>query len=374
MRGGEGIIGFGEIARFEAASLAEAAGQWNAFTKTLAHRSLIPHAHPLAFVSGVFDPSNSAGMSVIVVPESTITVRHGKAWFTTFNENLSVPEVITAPVPPMPLAEITPNGLDGREWKRAVTQAIELLAQDCELEKVVLARAVTAKTASPISLRQLATHLSAQYKNCWTFIVDGMVGASPELLIRLEDGLATSRVLAGTIPREGSTEKLSQVLIDSDKDLREHEYARDSVAQALEPFCSAMNVPDAPSVLRLPNVLHLASDITGIVHDSSTSALDLALALHPSAAVCGTPTALARQAIAELEQLDRGRYAGPIGWVDTSGNGEIAIALRCGKLNDNDPRQIELYAGCGIISESDPEAEYAETQAKLLPMLNALGR
>ncbi len=145
-----------------------------------------------------------------------------------------------------------------------------------------------------------------------------------------------------------------------------------SVAEALAPFCSGMHVPDAPYVLELPNVLHLATDIAAVA-DHGTSALRLAAALHPSAAVCGTPTEQARAMIAELERMDRGRYAGPVGWIDAHGDGEWGIALRCGQLDETDPRQIRLFAGCGIVAGSDPAAELAEAAAKLVPMRDALG-
>jgi menaquinone-specific isochorismate synthase len=131
-------------------------------------------------------------------------------------------------------------------------------------------------------------------------------------------------------------------------------------------------VPDVPYVLDLPNVLHLATDVTAAV-EADISSLGLAAALHPSAAVCGTPTEVARATLAELEQLDRERYAGPVGWIDAAGDGEWAIALRCGQLEETDARQIRLFAGCGIVAGSDPAAELAEAAAKLVPMRDALG-
>jgi menaquinone-specific isochorismate synthase len=130
-------------------------------------------------------------------------------------------------------------------------------------------------------------------------------------------------------------------------------------------------VPETPFVLHLPNVMHLATDVAGVASDGSSS-LALAASLHPSAAVCGTPTEVARELIRELEGMDRGRYAGPVGWIDASGDGEWGIALRCAQVDPTDPARMRLFAGCGIVAGSQPEAELAESAAKLLPMRDAL--
>jgi menaquinone-specific isochorismate synthase len=208
------------------------------------------------------------------------------------------------------------------------------------------------------------------------FLVDGLVGATPELLVRLSKSLVTSRVLAGTIRKTGDEDRdltLAASLAKSSKDLEEHEYAVRSVADALAPFCSSTNVPDSPFVLHLSNVMHLATDVTGVLNDSAkpTDIFTLISELHPSAAVCGTPTKKASELIAELEQMNRGRYAGPVGWIDIHGDGEIAIALRCGQISQNQLK-IQIYAGCGVVAGSDPEKEFAESQAKLMPMRTAL--
>jgi menaquinone-specific isochorismate synthase len=207
--------------------------------------------------------------------------------------------------------------------------------------------------------------------------VDGLLGATPEMLVRREKGLVTSRVLAGTIRRTGDDDRdlaLAGSLARSSKDLEEHEYAVRSVADALDPYCSGMNVPETPFVLHLPNVMHLATDVTGVLRSGGdASSLGLAAALHPSAAVCGTPTAAAAAMISELEGMDRGRYAGPVGWMDASGDGEWGIALRCAQVDPQDGRRLRLFAGCGIVAGSDPEAELAESTAKLVPMRDALG-
>jgi menaquinone-specific isochorismate synthase len=215
------------------------------------------------------------------------------------------------------------------------------------------------------------------------------------MLVRLERGLVTSRVLAGTIRRTGDDTHdlaLAGSLARSSKDLEEHEYAVRSLADALAPHCSSMNVPEAPFVLHLPNVMHLATDVAGVLADGATS-LRLAAALHPTAAVCGTPTDAARDLIRELEGMDRGRYAGPVGWIDARGDGEWGIALRCAEIVpdqpardgsvDDDPargstgnrasRTLRLFAGCGIVAGSDPSSELAESDAKLVPMRDALG-
>ena len=141
-----------------------------------------------------------------------------------------------------------------------------------------------------------------------------------------------------------------------------------SVADALAPHCTSMNVPESPYVLHLPNVMHLATDVNGVVHDVATS-LQLAESLHPSAAVGGTPTPQATRLIAEIEGMPRDRYAGPVGWMDASGDGEWGIALRSAMVTDGG---VRLFAGCGIVASSDPEAELAESQAKFVPVRDAL--
>jgi menaquinone-specific isochorismate synthase len=187
-------------------------------------------------------------------------------------------------------------------------------------------------------------------------------------------------VLAGTIRRTGDDDAdlaRAAILAHSSKDLEEHEYAVASVVQALAPFCSSTNVPDAPFVLHLPNVLHLASDVTAVLAGGQDggphpTSLALAAALHPTAAVCGTPTDAARTLIRRVEGMDRARYAGPVGWVGADGDGEWGIALRSAELDPADPHRLRLFAGCGIVAASVPAAELAESRAKLVPMRTAL--
>jgi menaquinone-specific isochorismate synthase len=386
LRRGDGMVGIGEVARFEGGSAAEADEWWQQACARIEQETELPEysgTGPIAFASFVFDATHSAHRSVVIVPRLVIGRRKGTSWLTSIGgvggEVPAMPPRQSPPACP-PATTETSGSLGRRAWQGIVETAVGRIAAGA-LDKVVLARATTLAAPDRIDPRALVRRLAERYPSCWTYHVEGLVGASPEMLIRREGGLATSRVLAGTIrrsPASGSGEvsgeeldlKLAHALARSGKNLIEHELAVESVAHALEPFCSGMNVPDAPYVLELPNVLHLASDVTAVVHEG-VSVLRLAGELHPSAAVCGTPTTVARDTIAELEHLDRGRYSGPVGWVDSSGDGEFAIALRCGLLS-NDQRAITIYAGCGIVAESDPEEEFAETEAKLMPMLEAL--
>jgi menaquinone-specific isochorismate synthase len=245
---------------------------------------------------------------------------------------------------------------------------------DTPLEKVVLARDLKATGEKEIDPREILRRLSAEYPSTWTYCVDGLVGATPELLLRLSRGMVTSRVLAGTISKTGNDEKdlaLAASLARSSKDLEEHEYAVRSVADALEPFCASTNVPESPFVLHLANVMHLATDVTGALIESKreVDAFSILEKLHPSAAVCGTPTEIAAEAIKRIEGMNRGRYAGPVGWIDSRGDGELGLALRCGQITGN---EIRIFAGCGIVAGSNPEKELLESSAKMAPMQSAL--
>lgn len=380
IRRGDGFIGWGVAERFDCDSIDEADAWWTGFAAGLEHATEMPGTWgtgPLAFGGFTFDPTATSRRSTLVVPRIILGRRKGRAWLTSVCDCdqpwAELPAV--APEPPEPdVVEVANPGLGDEDWRDVVRDLAGRVTRG-EVEKVVLARSLSVRAASPLGPGWLVRRLSGAYPSCWTFSVDGMVGASPEMLVRREHGLVTSRVLAGTINRTGSESDdlaLASALARSSKDLVEHEIAVQSVADALEPHCSGMNVPESPFVLELANVMHLASDVTGVAL-SGVSALGLAAQLHPTAAVCGTPREYARALIAAHEALDRGRYAGPVGWIDTAGDGEFAIALRCGEIDPDDPATIRLFAGCGIVAESDPAEELAESYAKLSPMLEALG-
>jgi len=379
IRRGEGMVAWGEAARHKPTSIADAEEWWTTLCASVVVESELAEGPSgsglVAFGSFVFDP-DSAARSTLVVPATVVGRRDGRSWVTRIGPDVDVAVLPSPGAPPRPPVGVryAEGALSTDAWQAAVCQAVRRIGAG-ELEKVVLARDLLVSAAAEIDPRFLVARLAQRYASCWTYLVDDLVGATPEMLVRREGGRVTSRVLAGTIrrtaPADGHLDP-GAVLAQSGKDLEEHAYAVASVARSLAPFCSDLDVPATPYVLELPNVLHLATDVTAVARPGST-ALALAAALHPSAAVCGTPTPAARSLIAELEHLDRERYAGPVGWVDAHGDGEWGIALRCGQLDETDRRRMRLYAGCGIVAGSDPAAELAESVAKLLPMREALG-
>jgi menaquinone-specific isochorismate synthase len=204
--------------------------------------------------------------------------------------------------------------------------------------------------------------------------IDGMVGASPELLVSRVGDVVRSHPMAGTTPRGGdptADARLAATLLASAKDRHEHQLTIDMVQDTLLPFCSYLDAEAEPSVVPVANVQHLATLVEGRLSVPAASVLELVAALHPTPAVCGVPRDLALATIAELEQMDRGRYAGPVGWVDAAGNGRWAVGLRCAELDGSTAR---LFAGNGIVADSDPVTELAETRAKLQALLGAILR
>lgn len=384
-RRGEGFIGIGEAVRFDASGptrFEDAVAWWEDLVAAAAVRDEVnaPGTGIVGFGSFAF--ASTPGDSTLVVPNVVVGKRSGKTWLTTVAVDPSLPlaprldtlaEAAADPIEQPNDVSFADGALTGTEWVGVVADAVKRINAG-ELDKVVLARDLLAELDAPLDLRWPLNRLADQYPACWTYSVRGLFGATPEMLVRLEDGLVTSRVLAGTIRRSDDDAHdlaLAASLARSSKDLEEHEYAVRSVAEALDAHCTSINVPESPFVLHLPNVMHLATDIAGVVSDESSS-LQLAAALHPSAAVCGTPTPVALSLIAELERMDRGRYAGPVGWLDAAGNGEWGIALRCAEVSPSDPSRLRLFAGCGIVADSVPDAELAETQAKLVPIRDAL--
>jgi menaquinone-specific isochorismate synthase len=413
VRRGCGLAGWGEAARITLPAGEDrftAGEKWlrDLFERTVSDNEVgLPGTGPVAFGSFTFDPASDG--SVLIVPRTILgRAPSGQAWLTTvsaasafasaasapaaasasaasaFASAASAPAAASAasvsgtpPVPSDAQGPAAPQGLqwhDGRltapEWADAVAAAVGRITSGA-LRKVVLARDVFATASGPIDARVLLRRLAARYPDCYTFACANLVGATPELLVRRVGGEVTALILGGTSPR-GATPaedaELGAALLASAKNTEEHAYAVASVRDALAPLCADLDIPSRPSLLKLANVHHLGTAVSGTLA-ADRSVLSLAGALHPPAAVCGTPAEAALELIRELEHMERGRYAGPVGWVDANGNGEFGIALRCAEL---DGCRARLFAGCGIVAGSDPAAEVAETEVKFLPMRQSL--
>ena len=373
VRNGEGLIGWGIHAKTTVTGpkrFADARKWWDQQLDKLEINNSIhlPGTGPILFTSFSFDEAEE---SELVIPKVIVGMRGDKSWITWFGDGAQ-PKLITEKIT-FKNSNVIWQASDTEIWRKKVSRAIDEI-QNGRLDKVVLAREIVGKAEAIIDQRSILKNLAKGYPATWVYSNNGLIGATPELLLRLNKSMVVSRVLAGTISRTGDDEKdlaLAASLARSSKDLEEHEYAVRSVADALSPFCSSTNVPDSPYVLHLSNVMHLATDVSGAIAESNNLVDLFALIekLHPSAAVCGTPTNIAKQVIREIEDLNRGRYAGSIGWIDSSGDGEQGIALRCGYVNGN---EIHAFAGCGIVSGSDPDREIKESEAKFQPIKQAL--
>jgi menaquinone-specific isochorismate synthase len=372
VRESDGLVGWGEVARITVSGqsrFAEADSWWRTFTAGLhvSDEVGLPGTGPVAFASFTF--ADTSPGSVLVVPRVLVGRRDGIAWITEFSRG-DGPSAVRAvtPVRPSGTLRFADGLLPVAGYRKAVAEAVRRMRAG-ELDKAALAHDLIAVGDAPLDARFLLAGLARRYPTCWSYSVDGLVGATPELLVRRAEGTVSSRVLAGTI-WPGECEDLPGQLLGSTKDRHEHALAVDSLADALRPMCTALDVPETPSVIALRNVSHLASDVHGTLDPHApASLLQLAAAVHPTAAVGGTPRDAALALIAELEGMDRGRYAGPVGWMDGNGDGELGIALRCAQLEGPTAR---LFAGCGIVADSDPDTEVREAAAKMVAVRDAL--
>jgi menaquinone-specific isochorismate synthase len=381
VRDGTGFVGWGVAQRFTISGperFSRAQRWWSQWCAR-AHVDDdvgLPGTGPIAFASFTFDAGPQD--SVVIIPSVVVGRRGGRTWLTTVDAGCPDADDGVDPAPQGGPVVWSGGSRALEQWAGSVTEAITRIAAG-ELDKVVLARDVVADLPAPLDGSSLLRRMAAAYPQCWAFSVDSLLGATPELLVRRDGDVITSRVLAGTVRRGGDASAdagLAEALLASGKDLEEHEYAVHSVAEALAAHCTDLDVPRTPHVLSLANVQHLATDVRGRLADGAP-VLALAASLHPTAAVCGTPTERAAALIRDLEGLDRGRYAGPVGWIDSRGDGEFGIALRCAMAEDT-PRgpatRLRLFAGCGIVAGSTAEGEIAESEAKLDAVRRALPR
>ena len=374
MRRGEGIAGIGEAARLEFRGpdrIRHAAETWKQIAAASSVRDEVGRSGSGLVAFGAFAfADDSACASVLIVPKVVIGRRDGVSWVTRIDGAMDA--VAASPLGPEFRVMLQPGTLKPDGYREAVAAAIARIGSG-SVEKVVLARDLVARLPEGGDVRRVLTDLALGYPDTWTFAVDGLLGSSPETLVRVNAGTVTARVLAGSAGRGADAEAdaaASLALATSSKDLDEHRFAVESVLNALRPHVTGVGATEVPFALKLPNLWHLATDVEGPLSDGST-ALDLAAALHPTAAVAGTPRDAALALIHELEPFDRCRYGGPVGWVDADGNGKWAVALRSAEVRSDG--SVTAFAGAGIVADSDPERELAETRLKFRPIFEAFG-
>jgi menaquinone-specific isochorismate synthase len=298
----------------------------------------------------------------------------GRQWRTTVvGRPLPAPAPARAPVLPDGFSLTSPRSHP--DWQQTIADAVGEIDAG-RLDKVVVAREVLVEANRPIVVPDVLERLRALYPACVVFSVDGFVGASPELLVERRGASVRSHPLAGTFPRSGdphADDLLARQLVASVKDQREHRFVIDEIDRVLRPLCASLDVPAEPTIMQLRNVLHLGTEIGGTLsaNPSLPTALELAAALHPTPAVAGTPTEDALAWLAANERLCRGRYAGPVGWVDGAGDGMFAVGIRSAEVSGSRAR---LFAGVGIVDGSEPARELVETQLKLQALLAAIVR
>lgn len=377
-RDGVGVAGRGEAARLSRADAAKLLGEIVA-DDPVAH----PGTGPLAFGALPFLPGATADL---VVPEVIVgRGADGATWVTTVcadgpdaadgHRELRAGALGLRRSPPA----TGPGSFEVRSarppevWMAAVATATRAIRAGA-LEKVVLAREVVVTADAPIPVAAVIARLASGYPGCFLYLVEGFCGASPELLVSRGGDVVRAQPMAGTLPRSGDPDvdaRRTAQLLASPTYRHEHQVTIDAVHDALLGFSSYVDFEPQPSVVALANVSHLATSVEGRLSQPPASVLDLVDALHPTPAVCGRPRQAAFDLIAELEGLDRGRYAGAVGWVDADGNGEWAVAIRGATIDGPTARVI---AGNGIVAGADPPTELTETRAKLQAMLGAIVR
>ena len=365
VRDGVGIAGRGVAARVPLAEVP-------AFLAAIEHTDHVGGVTPLALGCGPFLPGDP---TELVVPAVLVgKAADGRRWVTTIGD--AAADLTPAPRPQPAAAAFTVAAAAPVEQYLAAVAAARDAVRAGHIAKAVIAREVTVSSDAPIDVHAVLLRLRASFGSSYRYSVDGFVGASPELLVRVDGNTVESHPLAGTAPRTGdpaTDARVAAELIASTKNQVEHRAVIDMVHDTLLPWCSFLDWEPEPSIVTVANVQHLGSRVEGHLSDPRPNVLDLVRALSPTPALGGAPRAEALALIAAVEGFARGRYGGAVGWVDAAGNGTWAVAIRCAELSA-DRRTARLIAGGGIVAESDPLAELAETQAKLQAMLSAIVR
>lgn len=367
VRDGVGVAGQGCAARIASSSASE-------FLASIDHDTNTESAGSGAILIGCV-PFTTAEAHSFVLPAVTISKdADGHAWITTIDGATPDLSARIGTVESASSYAVRP-GVDVKRYLTAVATARDTVRRG-DLTKVVIARDVIVESSNPIEIHALLTRLRSSFGSSYRYSFEGFVGASPELLLAVNGSEISSHPLAGTTRRTGDPKTdaaLAADLLASAKNQIEHRVVVDMVHDTLLPWCSYLDEEPEPSIVAVANVQHLGTHMSGILSQPAPNILDLVYALSPTPALGGHPRHEALELIARHEGFDRGRYGGAVGWMDSRGNGTWAVAIRCAELSP-DRRTARLFAGGGIVADSDPLSELAETQAKLQAMLAAIIR
>lgn len=370
VRDGVGIAGRGAAAHVPLADVA-------AVLAAIEHTDDVGGVHPIALGVVPFE----AGLPCeLIIPRVLVgKAADGRQWVTTVHAGPGdgPPVDLSAPPRPSPRAQsFTVSPLTDISSYLAAVRTARDAVRDGRLTKAVIAREVSVTSPEPIDVHAVLLRLKATFGSSFRYSVDGFIGASPELLVAVQGSTVRSRPLAGTTPRTGDPDtdrRAADELLASEKNQIEHRVVIDMIHDTLLPWCSYLDWQPEPSIVSVANVQHLSTELEGHLSDPRPNVLELVAALSPTPALGGFPKAEALALIAEAEGFLRGNYGGAVGWVDAAGDGTWAVAIRCAELSA-DRRTARLVAGGGIVAESDPLSELAETQAKLQAMLSAIVR
>jgi menaquinone-specific isochorismate synthase len=308
--------------------------------------------------------------SVLVIPKVVVGKQGDTLWLTTINIDETEALKLINLDSNFTSVSFEPGQISTEQYLLNVEKGLEVIASG-QIEKVVLARDISASVSTDFNINPALRKLEKKFDSCYIYSIAGMFGASPELLVKVSHSEFSARVLAGTAGRgtdPGVDQAIGAALIESPKNRAEHKFAIDSLVASLSEFTKEITVDAEPFSIALPNLWHLASDVKAMLSSESTS-LQVVNALHPSAAVAGTPRDKALEVIEEIENVDRGRYAGPVGWLGADGDGVWAIALRGAQLTEG---KLTAFAGCGIVAGSDAQAELDEAILKFKPIVDSL--
>ena len=365
VRDGVGVAGRGVAARIEPNKIVE-------FLQNIAHENLsgISNVGPIAIGCIPFESSNP---HEFVIPRAVFGKNaNSEQWVTLIDDAVfDFSKPATQKTDPAKFS-VRP-GVSIEHYLEAV-RLTRTAVLNGEIAKAVIARDIFVETDSPFNVHAILLQLKSNFGSSYRYLIDGLIGASPELLIAVNGQDVRSHPLAGTVARTGNPEtdhQLAIELIASTKNQLEHRIVIDMVHDTLLPWCSYLDWQPEPSIVEVANVQHLGTEISGRLSEPKVSVLELAYALSPTPALGGHPRKESLAQIKKVEGFERGRYGGAVGYVDANGDGIFAVTIRCAELND-DKTQARLFAGGGIVGDSDPDSELAETQAKFKAMLAAI--